>query len=185
MDTHEDNIRRHYEGKVLPSGVAADILAEGEHAYRSHAWRFLPMLLTAAVLIVAFLAVDRYTGALELNDRILAEIAMNHTKQLDVEFPTAQYEALQNKLDRLDFDISPEPSLRQNHDLIGGRYCSIQGQLAAQLKLRSGAGRIQTLYVTRLTDDLESIVPQTTQHEGIPIRTWMLDDRFFCLAGSQ
>jgi len=67
--------------------------------------------------------------------------------------------------------------------LIGGRYCSIQGGLAAQLKVRSKAsGKVATLYVTTLTDKLQRIKGQRVVQDNVDIHLWQQQGRFFGLA---
>ena len=42
----------------------------------------------------------------------------------------------------------------KGYELVGGRYCTIQAQLAAQLKIRHlQTGRIATLYVTEFSPE--------------------------------
>jgi hypothetical protein len=185
MNTHEEHIREHYAGKSLSDQRVAEVLSEGERLHGRGVRRYMPIFAMAAVLVLAFLLHDRYLGSRALKDRVLAEIAMNHNKRLGVEVATGRFDFLQSKLDRLDFPISlPDPSLLDTHTLVGGRYCSIQGELAAQLKLRNvHSGEIRTLYITPSTEFLRTIEPQTFIHEGVQIHLWSSPARFFGLAG--
>ena len=137
MDSTEKHIQKYYADKSLSGRKVAAILTEGEQVYRRGIARYLPVFATAAVLIVGFLFLNRYLEWGRLNQQVLAEIAMNHSKQLNVEVATGRYDILQTELDRLDFALGPaDPALQEAYTLIGGRYCTIQGGLAAQLKLR-------------------------------------------------
>jgi hypothetical protein len=55
---------------------------------------------------------------------VLAEIAMNHNKHLNVEYPYHEYQELQAAMDRLDFKLTPIKNLPGKFSLLGGRYCS-------------------------------------------------------------
>ena len=137
MDNCEKHIQGYYAGKSLSDRKIAAILTEGEQVYRRGIARYMPIFATAAVLIIGFLFLNRHLESNRLNRQVLAEIAMNHSKQLNVEIATTRYDILQTKLDRLDFALRPaDHALQETYTLIGGRYCSIQGELAAQLKLR-------------------------------------------------
>jgi hypothetical protein len=100
------------------------------------------------------------------------EIAMNHKKQLPIEFSAEDYAGLQLQMNKLDFALAPpsSPATSELH-VIGARYCSIQGQLAAQIRLRDSAGRVYTLYETKLTDKLREVGGEV-RTEGIRILLW-------------
>jgi RNA polymerase sigma factor (sigma-70 family) len=87
-------------------------------------------------------------------------------------------------LDRLDFDLEPTAVRLAGLALVGGRYCSIQGQIAAQLKVVDPASKeILTLYVTRIDDELEQLAPLDERYEDLYMRCWRDGERFFALAG--
>jgi anti-sigma factor RsiW len=119
-----------------------------------------------------------------MTERVLAEISMNHHKRLEVEVASDQYQVVQAGLGQLDFPILPtRKELLKNYALVGGRYCSVQGGLAAQLKVRDRvSGELLTLYVTHLTDELERIDPLDANFDGVHIRLWQENGRFFALA---
>lgn len=133
----------------------------------------------AAVLIIGFIFFNQHQTHNQLNHRIIAEIAMNHNKQLNAEIVTNNYDDLQKQMDRIDFQIY-SPTIPQDHVLLGGRYCSIQGELATQLKLQDKkTGDVTTLYVTHLAKHLQEVQEQTATHNNTTIRLWKTSDRFF------
>ncbi|MFT5369835.1 MAG: hypothetical protein ACI8V2_004813 [Candidatus Latescibacterota bacterium] len=74
-------------------------------------------------------------------------------------------------------------AIPKDHQLLGGRYCTIQGELAAQLKRQhKKTGDVKTLYVTRLTQSLQNVQAQTTTQNNITIQTWKTSDCLFGLA---
>ena len=108
---------------------------------------------------------------------------MNHNKRLDVEFEAASYGELRRVMDRLDFSlIEPSRTGDVSSRLVGARYCSIRGQLAAQLLLETGDGRNVTLYQTALTHDLESLASTRLRSGRLTIELWQEDGVFLGMA---
>ena len=71
----------------------------------------------------------------------------------------------------------------QRFDLLGGRYCSIQGGIAAQFKLRDReSGAVRTLYATKLTPALAGIAESNSIHGDLAISLWQDDGIFYGLA---
>ncbi|NOZ54213.1 MAG: hypothetical protein GXP08_13970 [Gammaproteobacteria bacterium] len=137
----------------------------------------------AAVMLVVIVVAQSYYFQRGVSELVLAEIAMNHNKHLDVEFPYNNYEALRVAMNRLDFTLEPPVALLQNFILIGGRYCSIQGKLAAQLKVKNrNTDGISTLYVTALTDKLKKTVSKRVVYDNVTIELWQNQGHFYGLA---
>ena len=79
--------------------------------------------------------------------------------------------------------MRPARSVAGVFDLLGGRYCSIQGGLAAQIKVRDTTdGRIHTLYATQMTPALEKIGAREDVRDEVRITLWSEGDVFFGLA---
>ena len=182
MKRIDEQIGVHYREKHLGDERVNQILGAGKAGVNRGTIR--TAVATAAILIVGFGLYARYESWQSVTHRVLQEITMNHEKGLDIEVASADYRDLQSRLDRIDFDISPGKEIRGSFELIGGRYCSIQGELAAQLKVKhTASGIIHTLYVTRLTAGLSEISEQTSALTGTPIRVWKDGARLFGLAG--
>ena len=182
MNKLDKHIRDHYAGKSLSDDRLEAILKQGKK--RTNWTRRLPLWAAAALFLIGIFSLNTYWERHQLNQRVLAEIAMNHNKRLSVEVSSNQYADVQQGLDRLEFAILPlDLTVIENHELLGGRYCSIQGHLAAQLKLKhKKTGNVKTLYVTRLTESLSDVHTQTTTTSGVTIRLWKTGSRLFGLA---
>lgn len=126
MSNLDKHIKQHYQSKVLSQSKVDAILTEGNEKRHTRLWRSFFPLVAAALLIIGFVFFNHYQSHNQLNQRVIAEIAMNHSKQLDAEITSQNYDDLQTKLDRVDFPIFSE-TIPDNHQLLGGRYCSIQG----------------------------------------------------------
>ena len=182
MNSIEKRIEDHYNNKQMPEARVDALLRRGSG--RRKLRERLRVWAVAAALLVAATGLYRYWQQGELAERVFVEVAMNHRKNLTVEVASGRYETVQQGLDRLDFSILPAAeTLGPQYALLGGRYCSIQGRLAAQLKVQDRRlQKAQTLYVAQLHPSLAEIVPLTQERDGVRIRLWSADGRFFALA---
>jgi hypothetical protein len=188
VDNLEQQLKVYYGEKSLPEENVSRMLARAEHLRPSIFIRpaFSLAIATAAVVLIG--TVLFWTVMLQrptVTDRIIAEIATIHQHVVGVEVASDRYDILQAKLPQLTFSIIPtQPYLLEQFELLGGRYSSIQGNMAAQLTVRERrSGILCTLYVTSLTSDLQSIVPGSTNHDGIMVKIWEDQGRLFGLAG--
>jgi hypothetical protein len=78
-----------------------------------------------------------------------------------------------------------------NLQLIGGRYCSLQGITAAQLRMKQGEN-LQTLYETEYVPDVfgdlpileKGEEPQVVYAKGIKVKVWVEKGLLFALTDS-
>ena len=112
-----------------------------------------------------------------------AEIAKNHNNQLAMEIKSSDYREVRTKLDRIPFSMKlPEKKMRIEFTLVGGRYYSIQTELAAQLRLSDNTtGAPYTLYITKLTDSLCQLKSATRIVKGVEVKLWSDGQRLFGL----
>ncbi len=181
-------VRDYYGDQSLSDGRITEILNAAQRPPRqatpNRVW-YVRLSAVAAALLLGFAVFHTYSHMRVTTQGVLAEIAMNHGKSLAVEFETDAFADLQTALDRLDFVIEPPAHVLSGYQLIGGRYCSIQGGIAAQVKLRDTAtGVVDTLYATRLTPALTKVGEQTTRRDNVTITLWRADDVFYGLARS-
>lgn len=115
--------------------------------------------------------------------RVAQEVALNHNKHLATEFDADNYIDLSTIMDKLDFDLkAPQRISVASFDVLGARYCSIQGQIAGQIKLQDNAGEILTLYVTKSNDALATLHNRVQERDSLLINNWQEDALFFSLA---
>ncbi len=168
-----------------PSGVTPDA-AEAEAPVRTArptSWRFL----WAAALIIALSGgwfVQSRLSTTRVAQSVAAEIVMNHVKDLDVEVRSTTWDELRQSLDKLDFALAGSSRLESRDlRLQGGRYCSIQGKLAAQIRMAGPGGERLTLYQTATTEDLTGL-DRTLTASGVEVEMWTEQGLFFGLAQS-
>lgn len=208
----DDAVRRHYAAQRLADEAVDRILREARAeptvdrgasaspvdpeptSGRGRAGaRVLFAVAAALALVVAGLLWHRLAPSPagdrtdELTRQVVAEVAKNHRKGSPIEIESSRWEEVQASLDRLDFAILPtRPSLLRDYELVGGRYCSIQSRLAAQLSLRErDTGRTQTLYVAPLAAPLDRLEPHVGRDGAVEVTLWRDDGRLFALAADE
>ena len=175
----------HYESQSLPEARVQSIVQQGRAASSSNrlAWTFRAAAAAVVLLASVLFALNRRAPA-DLTQLVMAEIAQNHSKRLAPEVASDRYEEVQTKLSRLGFSAQPAAGfLLRDFQLLGGRYCSVQSELAAQLKLRENtSGESCTLYVVPLTPALRPVKQDTRVVNGVRVQVWAEQGRLFGLA---
>ncbi len=183
----DEQVRAFYLDQELPEERLTQLLERTGELRRVRRRRWLSLAAAAALAVACGLWLFHWTAAEGLADRVVAEVAMNHRKDLAVEVPVADYKQLRPALDKLPFDVAPPASERASgYQLVGGRYCSIQAQLAAQLRIRhSQTGRVATLYVTELSPQLASLPGQRLTDDEVTVELWTQDGLLYAMAHAE
>lgn len=181
---------------AAPELAAAGAAARSETLPKRRWWATKGALtgaLAATVLlvVVGMLALLNPHGAphpgiseqAALKDRVIREIVTNHVKQLQPDVITERWSALGRELPKLDFQPL-RPSRLDDLRLVGARYCSIQGHLAAQLRLEAPDGSRYTLYQLAATEELADLPATTGEAAGVTVELWQERGLLLGLAGS-
>ncbi|MCF6236663.1 MAG: hypothetical protein L3J70_09885 [Gammaproteobacteria bacterium] len=192
-DVINKNIKNHYEKQVLSPEILARMRAmTGTQSQKKHglwqASKYFAIAASCALVILTGVQLTNFsqTSGDELIVRVAQEVAMNHNKQLASEFISDNYSKLAATMDKLDFIIkSPEQLKDSEYQLLGARYCSIQGRIAAQINLVNQHGESMTLYVTQLNDALSVLQNKSQSHENLLISNWHENGLFYSLARRQ
>lgn len=126
-----------------------------------------------------------------LDERIGNEVALNHIKLKPLEIQSANLDVIREYFTELDF-VPIESSLIKPSakTLLGGRYCSIQGVTAAQLRFKDNqSGQIQSLYQTTYSADVFTNLPKleegqqpiTVYSGGLEVDIWVEKGLLFAL----
>ena len=139
----------------------------------------LPLLagfVAASLVLFTFI---QFNSA-PLDQKIIAEVVYNHNKDMPPEVLSEDYQEVNQALDKLDFKIIKSQRLASHYKLIGGRYCSIQGKIAAQLKLldRKTQKRV-TLY--QFKPSFKPIRAEG-QKDGTTVKIWHEGELSFAIA---
>lgn len=165
---------------VSPTGVSRFLPAF--HSYRS------AFYATAAMLVVCLAVTLSLINQTPLTERIMDEIAYNHKQNMPIEVASNSLDDIRNYLDKLSFPIiSPSALGKPNWEFLGGRYCSINGKLAAQLKIKNTQdNNIYTLYQAASDGGIaQSGAARLTQMiDGVGVSVWREKGLLLGLASS-
>jgi hypothetical protein len=174
----------------VPEAEAAGQLSSWQITYWMARWRFQRNLSIAAGLLLLVVGTFQLQSLMapamsSLPYRVAQEIALNHNKQLANEFEVTTFSKLAALMIKLDFipHIAKRVELLDYH-MTGGRYCSIQGQLAAQVRLIGEQEKEVTLYQAQLNKELATLQESEYVVDGVNVQLWLENGRLFGLAES-
>lgn len=179
-----DRVRGHYEAKSLRPEKMNEILREiaevtpvsgnatgsmGRKQFNS--WRWLAAAGVALALVIS--GVWAWSGDDGLTRVVAREIAINHVKGLASDYPAEAFGDLSLMSDKLGFTpIEPSGLAERGLTLEGGRYCSVQGCMAAQLRVTDESGDSYTLYQVRPDERIAGLGPATATVDGVDVEIW-------------
>lgn len=150
------------------------------------------MWVVAASLLLIFVPLYWFPAE-NMAEKIAREVAMNHIKMKPLELESQSMEQLAGFFTQLDFNLINSKVFNLNEQqMLGGRYCSIQGITAAQLRYVDEHGRLVTLYETYYEEDLFSSLPNADKGEpplklhtkGLQVSIWIEKDLVFVAAST-
>ncbi len=149
--------------------------------WRWHRW--LPAGMACAAVLLTSLWMHQSSTESERMQRTVREVAMNHTTRLKPEYYGETLAKLDNSMQQLPFTLELPKSIGKTHELIGSRYCSLGGVLAAHVRLKSrDTGKPMSLFVTSNAAELEDIRSQQTTTEGVDVEFWREGGLFYAMA---
>ena len=163
-----------------------------------HWWRHRALPVAAAACLVAAVMVTLLSlrAPSDLQEPAVAiaeEVVMNHLKRRPLEVHGDNLAAIEDYFDELGFRLVDTARPVPGGRLLGGRYCSVQGVTAAQLRRRDPSGHTQTLYQVPydagrfgpLPDIGRGETPRTLQVRGLDVDLWVERGRLFALTREQ
>lgn len=154
------------------------------------------MVVAASVMIVSvvlsvYISSTRYASLSSIEQRIAEEVAANHLKLKPLEITTNTMQGITTYFQQLDFlPISPRLVNLSEQNLLGGRYCSLQGVTALQLRVRnSDSDKVQSLYQTEFDKQVFKDFPELGQGnnpitlyvKGMKVDMWVEKGILFAL----
>ncbi|MGF1507927.1 MAG: hypothetical protein ACFB9M_00340 [Myxococcota bacterium] len=113
--------------------------------------------------------------------QLAAEVWTHHVAAKPVDVMEQSLEALGGRMPRLDFRLRSSARI-DDLETLGARYCSLEGQLAAQVALRDGEGRPHTLYVTAYTRRFAEVSDAVVELDRGQVHIWREGDLIYALA---
>jgi hypothetical protein len=157
---------RDIQNRYSPESPAAPVPGRGRYA------------LPVAVLTIMVIAVFAWRLLPDPDDNIAAlaaEIALHHNQRLNPEVESASLDEVGAYLEKLGFPLIESRRFPAGQwELAGGRYCSLMGQPAAQLRMRDKiTGKPLTFYqlpVPRSVAGFEG--SYTGFQQGVAVEIW-------------
>lgn len=147
--------------------------------------------IAIAALVLGIMATFYFMGSdLPMTQRIANEVVKNHLHLKPLEVKANTIVGVGRYFTQLNFKPINSKLLRQlPEQMIGGRYCSIQGITAAQLRLKQKNGPLNTLYQTEYRYKVFGKLPDVGRREkpievfakGIKVRIWVEKGVLFAL----
>lgn len=174
-------IQQQLAKEVLDAGQLQQLLAmqqavldDREGTSDRGRWRRWPALAAACAMLVLCVALVWQSVAPAPPDytrEIAVEVVQNHLKLKPLDIEAQSISAIQGFFTQLDFSpvnssllearfSLPEPSL------LGGRYCSIKGVSAAQLRYRASNDDLGTLYEVAYDSETFGPMPHVERGEA-------------------
>lgn len=127
------------------------------------------VLVVGAMLL--WIPWNRRTGIVSM----ASEIAYNHNKQMVMEIESSFLGEVRTHLSKLDFPLIESKRFPSAEwELVGGRYCSLKGHIAAQLRMRNRK-TLKTATFYQLPVPREIADPEGTLEvfeQGIKVKVW-------------
>lgn len=141
--------------------------------------------LVAGLMVMMFSFPTINNSAHDTHQRIAHEVLTNHLHVKPLDVSTNSIAQVQATMDRLNFNPKLSKHLPSTQaTLIGGRYCTLQGVIAAQLKLLMPTGEVITYYEAAYDKSRFGKLPKAENKEqpilvkenGFTMRMWQESD---------
>lgn len=200
-DPLDHGVKRYYKQQTLSSEVLSRLEMMGNNTDAAttqspvvntpnHSFLSIKRMALAASIFLSLMMGLQFGGLYwgdqrDILSRVAQEVALNHHKQLASDYVSSSYSQLAVDMDKLDFTLqAPNVLQALGYQLVGARYCSIQGNIAAQLRLKNVQGQSMTLYVTQLSESLKVLQNKSQQYDALTIQNWYEGELFFSLASA-
>lgn len=189
MTEIDDRLREHYrslqlDGEVLYTIIKSEQNTSNEIEKRqivSH--RALHYAAAAMVLLAITLGTHHMGTSTERTLRTINEAAMNHSTKLQLEFEADNINDIDRQMSQLQFVIALPTDLNARLNVLGARYCTLNGELAAHVKfIDTETRRNVSLFMTRSEKSVQAINTTTDHVDGVNVRLWNESGLFYAMA---
>ena len=138
----------------------------------------------AFAMIAAVAQLMHHSGTVtERAESTFREIAMNHGTRLELEYYGKNLTSLDDSMQQLPFTLVLPDAVSEDVTLIGARYCTLVGNLAAHVKFEDKtSGKPLSLFVTGSTNELKRIQGRSDNLNGVDVELWQEGGLFYALA---
>lgn len=137
-------------------------------------WMAAAVALVIAVLsFVWTVAGHRPPPPEQIAVAVAREAAIGHNEKQELEFQARECAELRAKMKSLDFTpVEPVMMREMNMHIVGARYTTIAGAIAAQIVYRDAKGVPCTLYEVRPVERLARVATGEHQIDGVHVALW-------------
>jgi hypothetical protein len=189
MTEIDDRLRDYYQSLQLNTTDMQDIVQSGQEQSRMggifSARRLGGSTWVAAALLLLSISVGihEYGTHSERTYRTLNEAAINHSTRLQLEFEGRTIVEIDQLMLQLPFKVQLPTAFNKQYKVLGARYCTINGELAAHVKfLDRETDKQISLFMTRSVDDLQQINATSEQVDGVNVSLWNESGLFYAMA---
>ena len=134
------------------------------------------------LMIGALITYQSTTTSQGIPEQIAHEVAKNHLRMKPLDINSQNPEEVRAYFTLLDFlPIASTVYGQKNANILGGRYCSVKGVTAAQLRFENRQGKMETLYQVPYDANLFSDLPKLEAGDaplklfkrGLEINMWV------------
>ncbi|HVR45007.1 MAG TPA: hypothetical protein VMS56_16370 [Thermoanaerobaculia bacterium] len=180
----DDQIRRHYgEQRLRPEARAhLERAMRTGGALRRAGWWWWLRTAAAAVFVIGatmgalWMVVFRGSAPAAPGELALAvarQAALEHNTPQELEFRVERTAELRGAMKSLDFTpVEPERISAMNMRVVGARYATIEGVLAAEIRYVEPDGHPCTLYLVRPVERLARIRESEHVVDGVQVTLW-------------
>ncbi|MGY8694906.1 MAG: hypothetical protein ACKVGW_12015 [Verrucomicrobiia bacterium] len=184
----DKKIRDLFMSERLPADSVQRILDQGQNEKKTTIWwhYWAPVAAAAAIVMLFSFQMARSVDEGEFYFDVAGEIAMRHNDYSKFDVKVASFEGVQKGLKELTFSVTPlvKQKLLSAYEVIGARYCQLEGQQAAHMQVRNrGTGALCTLYVATMKGNLVSLKSKDDEIEleANKVHIWEDSGRLFAL----
>lgn len=166
----KDAIQEHAESVSLSDEEFEKLLADNAPSDANPSRRWVAWVALAAALLIALGLWWPFGGS--VHHDIAEEVVYNHQKLKPLEIESASPDELAAFFGTQDVRIVRNSKVLGDRDweLLGGRFCSIQGADAAQLRFRDADGQLLSVYMAPYSESKMGPLPDVDAGAE-PLRT--------------
>lgn len=183
-DTFEREVVDFYQSQQLSSDRLHEIIDRNQSSWKKSYFGFG---LAASILCLSLLGFFHQRELVtQQTQMVLREAALNHRSKLQMDAETDSIAELQIALSELPFKLKlPDAEIFKRLSLVGGRYCTISGNLAAHIKFADPDTAEQySLFLTPYEDNLKMMSSPVVKITGVDVKLWREQDVVYAYAAA-
>lgn len=182
----EKRLQDHYCGMQMDSGVLSQIIQTNTltriPAFTQRC-RVLSKAVAALLLLSISVGMHQYGTNAERTLRTLNEAAMNHSTRLQLEYKADSISGVDQQMSQLQFKVALPSRFADQFNVIGSRYCTINGELAAHVKFVNKDTNEQiSLFIAPSGEGLRTMDSTHEQINGVNVKLWVETGLFYAMA---